>query len=291
MVGLDTFSLMNSDSDLEEPIEKPLARRVFNHRYKRMPLGPPQSETKEFNYLNFVKKMQKSSSQRTASAVRISLAAQSLTTTGAEQNQQQPKPKSRNEQLVETKKHPTTMVPENEIESEKGLIDVLRFEQKSMLSYESYKTEKVVNCMHDEIILCECCRHPKSPATPVVSMVQFEVSSRQPLGDIFHLTNANEADEDQKNKFYFKILNEKSDVTFDKETTQTVDDDNDEKTCEEQYQEQPGLRELLISNYDARLADRIGVSDFLPIEVISRNNDGKNLKFIPFEAIDNNYTK
>ena len=53
-----------------------------------------------------------------------------------------------------------------------------------------------------------------------------------------------------------------------------------------------GLREILISNFDPKFATRIGIKDFVPIQVMTSHMDGeKDLDFIPFEDIDHSYPK
>ena len=53
-----------------------------------------------------------------------------------------------------------------------------------------------------------------------------------------------------------------------------------------------GLREILISNYDPKFATKIGIKDFVPIQVMASHMEGdKDLDFIPFEDIDHSYPK
>ena len=53
-----------------------------------------------------------------------------------------------------------------------------------------------------------------------------------------------------------------------------------------------GLREILISNYDPKFATKIGIKDFVPIQVMTSHMEGdKDLDFIPFEDIDHSYPK
>lgn len=161
--------------------------------------------------------------------------------------------------------------------------------EKSFLSYESYKTEKVVNCVHDEIILCECCKDVRTtrpsipavyPMTPMVSFVNSEMQRHQPTPvapgggsneNIFHLTSAGVPDVITNDNLFYKIV-----------------DDKGENKQDQVAAVEPNLRDILISNYDPRLATEIGVGNFVPIEVMSRN---RNLEFIPFEVIDQSYPK
>lgn len=125
------------------------------------------------------------------------------------------------------------------------------------------KTEKVLECLHKEINECECCKYPRAPSPSFVNQGN----------DIFHLTYVN----DDKNT---ENLDRKN---FNSITTETVSD-----------QVQPaGLREILLSNYDPKYAARIGVNEFVPVQIMTPQNDGqlKNLEFIPFETIDSSYPK
>lgn len=59
------------------------------------------------------------------------------------------------------------------------------------------------------------------------------------------------------------------------------------------------LKEILLSNYDKTLATKIGIKDFLPVELMresggdngNNNNEESNMEFIPFEQIDQRYPR
>jgi len=130
----------------------------------------------------------------------------------------------------------------------------------------------MLNCLHNEIIMCECCiNNPR--ATP---------SSNIKSHDIFHLTSTNEDQTIMKQRFN-NINNNDVDYTSDERTTNTAVE-SEQKT---------DLREILLNNYDPRFAAKIGIRDFLPIEVMNNHldEDSKPLEFIPFESIDQSYPK
>jgi hypothetical protein len=70
---------------------------------------------------------------------------------------------------------------------------------------------------------------------------------------------------------------------------------NDERTTNTAVEPEPktDLREILLNNYDPKFAAKIGIKDFLPIEVMNNHldEDSKPLEFIPFENIDQSYPK
>ncbi len=120
----------------------------------------------------------------------------------------------------------------------------------------------MLKCLHNEIILCECCINPS--VTP---------SSHIKSNDIFHLTSTNE---DQPLKRFNEYHHD--------ERTNNTALESEQKT---------DLREILLNNYDPRFAAKIGIRDFLPIEVMNNHldEDSKPLEFIPFESIDQSYPK
>lgn len=149
------------------------------------------------------------------------------------------------EKELEVDKVPNEIVKEKKIESEK----------------EPSQTEIVFKCLHDEIILCECCRYTNTPSTSFV----------QAKRDIFHLTSASTDDQARPNNFIHRT--KLSNISESKQSQQHV-----------------GLREILISNYDPKFASKIGIKDFIPIQVMT-SQIKQDLEFIPFEQIDQSYAK
>ncbi len=133
------------------------------------------------------------------------------------------------------------------------------------------KQIEMYRCLHNEIAECDCCKnnHPTTPITPNEN-------------DIFHLTGGGEeADEEGVSEFQRrrqKIEKQRS-IDFERE--------------EEELLPQHDLREILLANYDKKFAAKIGIPNFIPIEIISgqASSDGKPLEFIPFEDIDRSYPK
>lgn len=125
------------------------------------------------------------------------------------------------------------------------------------------RTEKDLECLHKEINECECCNYPRAPSPSFV----------QQRNDIFHLTYVN--DENKNEYLHRKNLNSLA--------TETVSDQD----------QTVGLREILLSNYDPQFASRIGINNFVPLQIMTPQNNGqlKNLEFIPFENIDSSYQK
>ncbi len=81
-----------------------------------------------------------------------------------------------------------------------------------------------------------------------------------------------------------KDLESKKDVfhlTFGNEDITTTATDNVSNSTG-----QIGLKEILISNFDRKFANSIGI-DFVPMQVMST----QDLRFIPFEKIDSSYRK
>ncbi len=150
--------------------------------------------------------------------------------------------------------------------SEKSFADSNEMEMKQIEMYE---------CLHNEIAECDCCKnangtnkehHPTTPITPNEN-------------DIFHLTAGNdEVDGDGLSDLRRRQRMEKQrSIDFERE--------------EEELIPQHDLRDILLANYDRKFAAKIGIPDFVPIEVISGQADRRPLEFIPFENIDKNYPK
>lgn len=143
-------------------------------------------------------------------------------------------------------------------------ISMLQIDQTDMLSpreltQSAMKDIDILKCLHNEIVTCECCINKSG--TP---------SSHPRSADIFHLTSTNE---DNPLKSFI----------------------NDERTTNTavEAEQKPDLREILLNNYDPKFAAKIGIRDFLPIEVMNNHldEDSKPLEFIPFENIDHSYPK
>ncbi|CAF0712380.1 unnamed protein product [Brachionus calyciflorus] len=128
-------------------------------------------------------------------------------------------------------------------------------------TYKTSQTEKL-RCLHNEINECECCKVPRTPSPSFV---------HHPKNDIFHLTYAND---DLKNPVEMR----KNLVSLATETSN-------------EPEQNISLREILLTNYDPQYAAKIGINNFLPIEVMTAQNNGKDLEFIPFENIDSSYPR
>lgn len=125
------------------------------------------------------------------------------------------------------------------------------------------QTTKLLRCLNNEIIECECCRFPRTPSPSFVK------------NDIFHLTYVNEehknSDDVRKN-----LVSIATDPSPKPEPTPAV-----------------GLREILLNNYDPKFAAQIGIRDFVPLQLMTSQANGQSndLEFIPFENIDSSYPK
>lgn len=141
--------------------------------------------------------------------------------------------------------------------------DALQLEHAEMItphemSESRLKDMDMLKCLQNEIVACECCT--QKATTPL----------QQESADIFHLTSTNE---DQAGK-----------VPSTEERTTNTAVDSEPKS---------DLREILLNNYDPKFAAKIGIKDFIPIEVMNNHLDdeSKPLEFIPFESIDHSYPK
>ena len=118
---------------------------------------------------------------------------------------------------------------------------------------------EMLKCLHNEIIKCECCINRDN-----------NMPSSTQKSEIFHLTATSEED---PIRMYL----------------------HDERTTNTAVEPEPktDLREILLNNYDPKFAAKIGIRDFLPIEVMNNHldEDSKPLEFIPFEIIDQSYPK
>lgn len=131
---------------------------------------------------------------------------------------------------------------------------------------ESNTTSKIFKCLHNEITMCECCKYPQTPRPTFIQNNDDE---------IFHLTSTGVEVENQK-PLSKSTLPKKSNIASTATQSQHL-----------------GLREILIANYDPKFASKIGIHDFIPIQVMtsSLNGEMKDLEFIPFENIDSSYPK
>ena len=213
--------------------------------------APSSSENKEVKFMSFIKKIEEST-----------VIAES------------PKTKSEKEQEIDEKsvKESVENKPHNSAETEAlKLVEMQSMDEakSSIMASEPIESEKEVKegeqieelqCLRDEIILCECCNHPITPSSTFVQ-------TNKPA--IFHLT----ATDEEIALYEARKLAQESESL--------VED------------EKPDLKEILLRNYDPRFAARIGINDFVPVEVISESLDGteKKLDFIPFETIDQSYPK
>ena len=118
---------------------------------------------------------------------------------------------------------------------------------------------EMLKCLHNEIIKCECCITTNN-----------NDNNKNNRSEIFHLTATND-----ENGFKSYL--------------------NDERTTNTAVEPEPktDLREILLNNFDPKFAAKIGIRDFLPIEVMNNHleEDSKPLEFIPFENIDQSYPK
>lgn len=128
------------------------------------------------------------------------------------------------------------------------------------------KQIEMYQCLADDAIMCECFinnnTHNEHPTTPMT-----------PQNDIFHLTAG---DEDENVIHHVK---KHRSIDFTQEEAELIP--------------QSSLRDILLNNYDPKFAKKIGITDFVPVEVMNGQNDpnAKPLEFIPFENIDRNYPK
>jgi hypothetical protein len=131
---------------------------------------------------------------------------------------------------------------------------------------ESLKAEQLFDCLHDEIILCECCKY--LPNTPITSFVKQASIDEQ--DEIFRLTATNKVEQLEQTG---KESNTVSSVVNDKKKN--------------------NLRLILLENYDRKFASKIGINDYIPIEIMNVNEhqERKELEFIPYEDIDRRYRK
>jgi hypothetical protein len=298
-------------------------------RRHRRQYATTNPDNREVNFVNFIKQIEETSDPANKPLIISNLSTTAITTTttiaitvNAKQKLPDIKSKPESEPIVAAElavKAPQPVVKEVKIVEpvdRKGLPprEATFNESKSYMSYESYRTEKVVNCMHDEIILCECCRVFPLTNTPMVSLNQFENAVSRKLedsmneppraavlgkeiqgegdADIFHLTTTGE--ETTKGTDSFNIAREKS--YFPVEGEEYYDEEERMENQRKQQQKQqtrPKLRDILIANYDTKLATRIGVSNFVPIEVLNMAERDKkpDLEFIPFENIDHSYPR
>jgi hypothetical protein len=155
---------------------------------------------------------------------------------------------------------------------------------------------KQTNCLHTESYQCECCK--QTPVTPAVSFLNQPANAGTIKKDIFHLTSANAdaiASEDSQMTLN-KIINPPQNTTL----LEVQESDgaavgglvSDCVVAPITDEKRLGLREILISNFDPKFATRIGIKDFVPIQVMTSHMDGeKDLDFIPFEDIDHSYPK
>ena len=157
------------------------------------------------------------------------------------------------------------------------------------------KQIKQTKCLHTDNYQCECCKYPPSPMVSFTNNNQTNnINNKR---DIFHLTSAhtdilptftttNTVIEDSQT-----TLNK---LTNPQNTTLTTNQEAEGELEDPLLIEEKrlGLREILISNYDPKFATKIGIRDFLPIQVMTSHLEGeKDLDFIPFEDIDHSYPK
>ena len=130
------------------------------------------------------------------------------------------------------------------------------------------KQIEMYQCLADDAIMCECLMHNNTqnehPTTPMT-----------PQNDIFHLTAGEDTDENGVSV----LIKKRRSIDFTQEEAELIP--------------QASLREILLNNYNPRFAKKIGIVDFVPIEVMNGQTDpnAKPLEFIPFENIDRKYPK
>ena len=139
-------------------------------------------------------------------------------------------------------------------------------------SEKEIKQIEMYNCLNDGAVMCECFENAKNepmhPTTPLSPL-------RNQKSDIFHLTEGEDRDDHSHSS---NVINSNKIVS---------QSDNEIKI------EKHDLREILLSNYDPKFAAKIGIGDFIPIEIMNGHLDehAPPLEFIPFENIDKNYPK
>ena len=114
------------------------------------------------------------------------------------------------------------------------------------------------------------------------SAIKSDTGENQSKTDIFHLTETNDQPNSADNQ---------------QETDQNYIES--QKTTDLIEQEQPdsnqsmNLRNILITNYDPKFASKIGVKEFVPIQILCKSIEGNDdtIEFIPFEKIENSYPK
>lgn len=132
------------------------------------------------------------------------------------------------------------------------------------------------DCSQDEIILCECCKY--TPLTPTPTLLKQPNNSRN---EIFHLTETDsQLTAQQQQKPHQSNWNRNETIVSENEPSSMT------------FETKLDLKEILLTNYDPKFARKIGIKDFLPIQLMSSSNASKaELEFIPFEKIDQKYPK
>ena len=174
----------------------------------------------------------------------------------------------------------TSKSHEIEVHIREKSADSIKFEESQMVIQIKKPTriKSSKSCRHEEEILCECHSYNKPSIEKIEdtlkNLIQADKPTEPATDDIFHLTTTNE-ETAQKKQERVKIAEERVEVLPQaNQETQLVPSMRD-------------LKKILLDNYDARYANRIGVRDFEPTSVKSIGS----LEFIPFEQIEDNYPK
>lgn len=116
------------------------------------------------------------------------------------------------------------------------------------------------------------------------SALKSDIGDNQSKTDIFHLTETNNlpnsADNQQENDQNYIEQQKTSDSMI----------ENEEQLDSNRLM---NLRNILITNYDPKFASKIGVKEFVPVQILCKSIEGNDdtIEFIPFEKIESSYPK
>ena len=168
------------------------------------------------------------------------------------------------------------------------LVNEINYNQEEVLVKKSFtdlnemeiKEIEMYKCLHDEISICDCCK-TNNHKTKNVNNKEHPTTPITPDNDIFHLTAHDdlEYEDDGYDNDPSELLRKQRSIDFEREEKELI--------------HKHDLRDILLANYDRRFAAKIGITDFIPIEIISGQggNSSRPLEFIPFESIDRSYPK
>jgi arginine deiminase len=112
------------------------------------------------------------------------------------------------------------------------------------------------------------------------SAIKSDTGENQSKIDIFHLTETNDQQKSADNQ-------QETDQNYieSQKTTDLIEQPD--------HNQSMNLRNILITNYDPKFASKIGVKEFVPIQIICKSIEGNDdtIEFIPFEKIESSYPK